>query len=103
MPINLNQELTEEQTQEILKAEGAFWFKHAPSSRYQLGEITGKAQQRPSKLRSLYAMESTGGEPDVLRYDYATNEFVFMTARPKLLKADVVYAMTEKFGCPKRI
>lgn len=31
----------------------------------------------PAKLRSLYAMEDTGGEPDVIAYDPLTEEYLF--------------------------
>ena len=31
----------------------------------------------PEKLASLYAMESTGGEPDVVGYDKKTGEYIF--------------------------
>ncbi len=31
----------------------------------------------PDKLRSLYEMEQTGGEPDVVGYDAATDEYLF--------------------------
>lgn len=40
-----------------------------------------KVQERldahPEKLSSLYAMESTGGEPDVVGYDEETDEYIF--------------------------
>lgn len=78
MPINLNQELTEEQTQEILKALKVRFDSNMhrhPDINWE--KLQAKLEATPSKLRSLYAMESTGGEPDVLRYDYASNEFVF--------------------------
>jgi hypothetical protein len=31
----------------------------------------------PEKLSSLHAMESTGGEPDVVGYDKTTDEYIF--------------------------
>ena len=37
----------------------------------------------PVKLRSLAAMESTGGEPDVVGHDKKTGEFVFMDCAPQ--------------------
>ena len=40
-------------------------------------EVHIKLQSNPEKLRSLYAMESTGGEPDVVGHDTTTGEFVF--------------------------
>ncbi|MFW9966122.1 MAG: DUF4256 domain-containing protein [Candidatus Thorarchaeota archaeon] len=40
-------------------------------------EVQAKLEANTEKLRSLHAMESTGGEPDVVGYDTATGEFVF--------------------------
>jgi len=41
-------------------------------------EIQEKLIADPSKLWSLNKMEETGGEPDVVGYDEATGEFIFM-------------------------
>ena len=40
-------------------------------------EIQAKLEARPEKLSSLNAMESTGGEPDVVGYDKKTGEYIF--------------------------
>lgn len=40
-------------------------------------KIQEKLEAYPNKLSSLYAMESTGGEPDVIRYDEKSDEYVF--------------------------
>jgi hypothetical protein len=39
--------------------------------------IQSKLEARPEKLSSLHAMESTGGEPDVVGYDEGTGEYLF--------------------------
>lgn len=39
--------------------------------------IQAKLEAHPEKLSSLHAMESTGGEPDVVGYDQKTGEYVF--------------------------
>lgn len=39
--------------------------------------IQARLQAHPEKLASLYAMESTGGEPDVVGYDKKTGEYIF--------------------------
>ncbi len=39
--------------------------------------IEKKLKDKPDKLRSLEAMEKTGGEPDVIGYDEASGEYVF--------------------------
>jgi hypothetical protein len=40
-------------------------------------EIQSKLEAHPEKLSSLHAMESTGGEPDVVGYDNETGEYLF--------------------------
>ena len=39
--------------------------------------IQAKLEAQPEKISSLYAMESTGGEPDVVGYDEKTGEYIF--------------------------
>lgn len=40
-------------------------------------KIQAKLEAHPEKLASLNAMESTGGEPDVVGYDEKTGEYIF--------------------------
>jgi hypothetical protein len=40
-------------------------------------KIKEKLEAHPEKLSSLNAMESTGGEPDVVGYDKKTDEYIF--------------------------
>lgn len=40
-------------------------------------KVKARLEANPEKLWSLHAMESTGGEPDVVRYDNKTGECVF--------------------------
>ena len=40
-------------------------------------KIQAKLEAHPDKLQSLSAMESTGGEPDVVGYDKKTDEYIF--------------------------
>jgi hypothetical protein len=40
-------------------------------------EVKAKLEANPKKLRSLYEMERTGGEPDVVGYDNKTGEYIF--------------------------
>jgi hypothetical protein len=40
-------------------------------------KVQAKLEASPEKLRSLYEMEMTGGEPDVVGFDKKTGEFVF--------------------------
>lgn len=40
-------------------------------------KVQAKLEAHPEKLASLKAMESTGGEPDVVGYDKKTGEYIF--------------------------
>lgn len=40
-------------------------------------KVHSKLKSNPKKLQSLNAMESTGGEPDVIGYDKKTDEYLF--------------------------
>ncbi len=39
--------------------------------------VQSKLETNPKKLWSLYQMEETGGEPDVVGYDAKSNEYIF--------------------------
>ncbi len=41
------------------------------------GSVESRLESNPEKLWSLYQMEETGGEPDVISYDKNTGEFIF--------------------------
>ncbi|MEZ6139671.1 MAG: DUF4256 domain-containing protein [Zavarzinella sp.] len=45
--------------------------------------IATKLAKQPKKLVSLLEMESTGGEPDVIGYDPATDEYLFCDCSPE--------------------
>ena len=40
-------------------------------------DVFARLMENAEKLRSLNAMESTGGQPDVVGYDEATHEYIF--------------------------
>lgn len=40
-------------------------------------QVQARLDANPHKLISLYAMENTGGEPDVVRFDQQSGEFIF--------------------------
>lgn len=40
-------------------------------------KVQAKLERNPDKLRSLNEMESTGGEPDVIRIDNKSGEYIF--------------------------
>lgn len=41
-------------------------------------KLKAKLLANPAKLRSLSEMESTGGEPDLVKYDKKTDEYIFI-------------------------
>lgn len=45
--------------------------------------VLAKLEARGDKLASLYEMEQTGGEPDVVSYDANTDEYVFYDCSPE--------------------
>lgn len=46
-------------------------------------DVEAKLKKSPAKLVSLYAMESTGGEPDVIGFDKRSGEFIFVDCSPE--------------------
>jgi len=48
--------------------------------------IQAKLEANPAKLWSLNEMESTGGEPDVVRQDAQTGEYIFYDCSPETPK-----------------
>ncbi|HLP12640.1 MAG TPA: DUF4256 domain-containing protein [Flavobacteriales bacterium] len=46
-------------------------------------KVQAKLEKNPAKIWSLFQMEETGGEPDVIGFDKKTNEFVFCDCSPE--------------------
>jgi hypothetical protein len=46
-------------------------------------KIQAKLEKNAPKLRSLYEMENTGGEPDVVAFDKKADEYVFFDCSPE--------------------
>ena len=76
--IEIDLELTPQQGEELLKIIQA---RFEQNMNRHLGlewpKVQDKLEAHPEKLASLNAMESTGGEPDVVGYDKSTDEYVF--------------------------
>ncbi len=71
-------ELSKEQWEEIITVLQARFEKN--KNRHQdidWGDVQDKLEANPEKVWSLYEMERTGGEPDVLEYDVAADEYIF--------------------------
>jgi hypothetical protein len=70
--------LSPEQGKELLKTLKVRFEKNMNRHKgLEWPKIQAKLEAHPEKLSSLYAMESTGGEPDVVGYDKKTDEYVF--------------------------
>jgi len=71
--------LPPEQQEELLRTLKVRFEKNMipPKAGLEWSKIETKLNTSPPKLWSLNAMESTGGEPDVVGYDQKTGEYVF--------------------------
>lgn len=73
-----SKKLTPEQSEQLLKILKVRFDKN--SNRHKdisWGKVEEKLRINPDKLWSLYEMEKTEGEPDVIGYDQRTNEYIF--------------------------
>jgi hypothetical protein len=76
--IEINLELSPEQGEELLKTLRVRFEKNMNRHKdLDWPKIQAKLEAHPEKLSSLNAMESTGGEPDVVGYDKKTGEYIF--------------------------
>ena len=77
--INSNKkELPPEQREELLGALKARFEKNMNRHKsLEWANVKAKLEAHPEKLWSLNEMERTGGEPDVVRFDKKTGEYIF--------------------------
>jgi hypothetical protein len=76
--IEINLELSPEQGKELFKTLKVRFEKNVNRHKgLEWPKIQAKLEAHPEKVSSLNAMESTGGEPDVVGYDKKTGEYVF--------------------------
>ncbi|MDQ1162105.1 hypothetical protein QE422_002473 [Chryseobacterium sp. SORGH_AS 447] len=76
--------ITQEQTNELLKVLKTRFDKNMNRHKdLQWDKILKKLEENPDKLRSLYEMEKTEGEPDVIDYDENTDEYLFFDCSPE--------------------
>jgi len=76
--IEMNLELSLEQGEELLKTLKIRFEKNMNRHEgLEWPKIQAKLEAHPEKLSSLNAMESTGGEPDVVDYDKKTGDYIF--------------------------
>ncbi len=76
--VKVNLELSPEQGEELLNTLQVRFEKNMDRHEgLEWPKIQAKLEAQPEKLSSLKAMESTGGEPDVVGYDEKTDEYIF--------------------------
>jgi len=76
--VEINLELSPKQGKELLKTLRVRFEKNMNRHKdLEWSKIQAKLEANPEKLSSLNAMESTGGEPDVIGYDTETGEYIF--------------------------
>jgi hypothetical protein len=76
--LEINLELSPEQGGELLKTLQVRFEENMNRHKgLDWPKIQAKLEAHPEKLSSLNAMESSGGEPDVVGYDEKTGEYIF--------------------------
>ena len=76
--VEIKMELSPEQGEELLSALKARFEKNMNRHKgLEWTKVQAKLEANLEKLSSLNAMESTGGEPDVVGHDKKTGEYVF--------------------------
>jgi hypothetical protein len=71
-------ELLPEQREELLRALKARFEKNVSRHKnLEWAKVQAKLEAKPEKLWSLFEMERTGGEPDVVGIDKETGEYIF--------------------------
>lgn len=82
--IKVSLDISPEQGEELLKTLRARFEKNMNRHKgLEWAKIQARLEAQPEKLASLHAMESTGGEPDVVGYDEATGEYIFYDCSPE--------------------
>lgn len=76
--------LSPDQREELLKTlEARFEKNRDRHEGIVWGDVKSRLEDNPAKLWSLYEMERTEGEPDVVGRDQTTGEFVFYDCSPE--------------------
>ena len=82
--IEIDLEVSAKQREELLKTLQVRFEKNMQRHKgLEWSWIQAKLESHPEKLSSLHAMESTGGEPDVVGYDKKTGECIFYDCAPE--------------------
>ena len=77
--VEINLELSSAQGEVLLKTLAIRFEENMDRHKgLEWPKIQTKLESQPEKLSSLNAMESTGGEPDVVGFDDVTGEYIFI-------------------------
>tara|TARA_R100001143_G_C3361089_1_gene135916 strand:+ start:15772 stop:16350 length:579 start_codon:yes stop_codon:yes gene_type:complete len=77
-------DLSEEQQEELLeRLQTRFEENKKRHKGLDWTDIQTRLEASPEKLWSLYEMEKTGGEPDVVNYDKKLGEYIFYDCAPE--------------------
>ncbi|MEH7118129.1 DUF4256 domain-containing protein [Neobacillus vireti] len=75
---NEKKQLSPEQHEELIKTLKARFEKNMNRHKeFEWAKVQEKLETNPEKLWSLYEMERTGGEPDVIDHDQKGGQFIF--------------------------
>lgn len=76
--------LTAEQTKELLQLlKARFDSNMNRHEGVEWASVKAKLESKPEKRRSLFEMEKSGGEPDVVGYGAHSDEFIFFDCSPE--------------------
>lgn len=82
--VSSNLEITEEQQEELLNVLMVRFEKNKKRHpELEWSEVQARLEANSSKMWSLYEMERTGGEPDVIGQDKNTGEYIFVDCSPE--------------------
>ena len=76
--IKIDKDMSPGQREELIRVLGGRFERNMNRHKgLRWADIQAKLEANNEKLSSLYAMESTGGEPDVAGFDKKTGEYIF--------------------------
>ena len=79
--------LPAKQSEKLLKTLQARFEKNkGRHKQVKWADVQAKLEKSPAKLLSLYEMEETGGEPDIIGYEKKTNTYIFCDCSPETPK-----------------
>lgn len=80
----MTKKLSKEESHELIqKLKKRFEHNMERHKKLKWEDVQKKLESASGKLWSLQEMEDTGGEPDVVRYDSKTDEYIFYDCSPE--------------------